>query len=90
MTQAIWYATASLLGCREPRKLLLVVTDGQPNNPLSTLDILARCRASGIETVGIGLGIDVSHLFPVAMVINDLRELRTRLFDLSKDLLIAA
>lgn len=89
MTQAIWHAAASLLGCREPRKLLWVVTDGLPNDPVSTLDILARCRASGIETVGIGLGVEVGHLFPAALVINDLGELRTRLFELSKALLIA-
>ena len=44
----------------------------------------------GIETVGIGLGVDVSHLFPVALAINDLQELRTQLFELSKSLLLVA
>ena len=38
----------------------------------------------------IGLGIEVSHLFPVAIAINDFRELRSRLFELSKTLLMAA
>ena len=66
------------------------MTDGQPNDKLSTLEILQRCRDSGIETVGIGLGIEVSHLFPVAITINDFRELRSRLFELSKTLLMAA
>ena len=90
MTEAVWFAAASLLRCREPRKVLLVMTDGQPNDTLSTLAILQSCRDSGIETVGIGLGIDVSHLFPVALVINELPELRSRLFELSKALLLAA
>jgi len=90
MTEAIWFGAASLLRCREPRKVLMVMTDGQPDDVLSTLDILQRCRDSGIETVGIGLGIDVSHLFPVAIVINDLQELRTQLFELSKAVLLAA
>jgi hypothetical protein len=90
MTEAIWFGAASLLRCREPRKVLMVMTDGQPNDTLSTLEILQRCRDSGIETVGIGLGIDVSHLFPVSIAINDFRELRSQLFDLSKSVLLAA
>ena len=90
MTEAIWFGAASLLRCREPRKVLMVMTDGQPNDTLSTLEILQRCRDSGIETVGIGLGIEVSHLFPMAIVINDFRELRSQLFDLSKTVLLAA
>jgi len=90
MTEAIWFGAASLLRCREPRKVLMVMTDGQPNDTLSTLDILQRCRDSGIETVGIGLGLDVSHLFPIAITINDLSELRAQLFELSKSLLLAA
>ena len=90
MTEAIWYAAAALLRCRETRKVLMVITDGQPDELVSTLSILQRCRDSGIETVGIGLGIDVSHLFPVAITINELSELRTQLFELSKSLLLAA
>lgn len=90
MAEAIWYAAASLCRCREPRRVVMVLTDGQPDERLSTLDILARCQRSGIESVGIGLGIDVSHLYPKSIVINDLGELRTRLFELTKDLLIAA
>ena len=90
MTEAIWFGAAALLRCREPRKVLLVMSDGQPNDKLSTLEILQRCRDSGIETVGIGLGIEVSHLFPVAITINDFRELRSQLFELSKTLLMAA
>lgn len=90
MTEAIWFGAAALLRCREPRKVLMVMTDGQPDDMVSTLAILQRCRDSGIETVGIGLGIDVSHLFPIAITINGLQELRTQLFELSKSVLLAA
>jgi len=90
MTEAIWFGAASLLRCREPRKVLMVMTDGQPNDTLSTLELLQRCRDSGIETVGVGLGLDVSHLFPVAFTINDLSELRAQLFELSRSVLLAA
>ncbi|MGY6275319.1 VWA domain-containing protein [Methylomonas sp. MgM2] len=90
MTEAIWFGAASLLRCREPRKVLMVMTDGQPNDTLSTLELLQRCRDSGIETVGVGLGLDVSHLFPIAITINELQELRAQLFELSKAVLLAA
>ena len=90
MTEAIWFGAASLLRCREPRKVLMVMTDGQPNDTVSTLELLQRCRDSGIETVGVGLGLDVSHLFPIAITINDLSELRAQLFELSKAVLLAA
>ena len=90
MTEAIWFGAAALLRCREPRKVLMVMTDGQPDDIVTTLAILQRCRDSGIETVGIGLGIDVSHLFPIAITINGLQELRTQLFELSKSVLLAA
>ena len=90
MTEAIWFGAAALLRCREARKVLMVMTDGQPDDIVSTLAILQRCRDSGIETVGIGLGIDVSHLFPVALAINDLQESRTQLFELSKAVLLVA
>jgi hypothetical protein len=90
MTEAIWFGAASLLRCREPRKVLMVMTDGQPDDQLSTLEILKRCRDSGIETIGIGLGIEVSHLFSVSIAINDFRELRHQLFALSKSVLLAA
>jgi len=89
MTEAIWFAAAALLRCREPRKVLMVMTDGQPDDTVSTLAILQRCRDSGIETVGIGLGITVNHLFPDAIIINDLPELRAQLFELSKSVLLA-
>jgi hypothetical protein len=90
MTEAIWFGAASLLRCREPRKVLMVMTDGQPNDQLTTLEILQRCRDSGIETVGVGLGIDVSHLFPRAITINDFRGLCSQLFELSKTVLMAS
>ncbi len=90
MTEAIWFGAASLLRCREPRKVLMVMTDGQPNDTLSTLELLQRCHDTGIETVGVGLGLDVSHLFPIAITINDLSELRAQLFELSKAVLLAA
>ena len=90
MTEAIWFCASCLMACKEPRKVLVVLTDGEPDDDIGTLDILKRCRASGIEDIGIGIGVDVKHLFTTALLINDVRELRAKLFQISKELLLAA
>jgi cobalamin biosynthesis protein CobT len=90
LAEGLWYAASRLLACREPRKLLLALTDGQPNDREAALDILGRCRVSGIEVVGIGLGLAVDAVFDRALTIQRMPDLKARLFDLSRDLLIAA
>ena len=89
LTQAVWFAASSLLACKEERKILIVLTDGAPDNPASALEALARCRASGIEDIGIGIYHDVKHLFKVPITINNIAELRAKLFLISRELLVA-
>jgi cobalamin biosynthesis protein CobT len=90
LAEGLWYAASRLLACREPRKLLLALTDGMPGDVDAALDIRDRCQASGIEVVGIGLGLAVDALFDRAISIQRLPDLKARLFALSRDLLIAA
>jgi hypothetical protein len=90
LAEGLWYAASQVLACRESRKVILVLTDGQPGDADAARDILSRCAATDIEVVGVGLGIDVQHLFPQSIAILQIHELRLRLFALSKDLLIAA
>jgi cobalamin biosynthesis protein CobT len=85
----MWFAASSLLACKEERKILIVLTDGAPDDPASALEALARCRASGIEDIGIGIYHDVKHLFKVPITINNMAELRTKLFLISRELLVA-
>lgn len=90
LAEGLWYAASQLLGCRESRKIILALTDGEPDDDAAARDILSRCGASGIEVVGIGLGIEVDHLFERSITILEMAELRSRLFELSRELLIAA
>ena len=89
LTQALWFAASSLLACKEERKILIVLTDGAPDDPASALEALARCRASGIEDIGIGIYHDVKHLFKVPITINNIAELRGKIFQISRELLVA-
>jgi hypothetical protein len=89
MAEGMWFAALQLVQCDEPRKVLGVVTDGSPDNPEKVKDIIARCEAAGIFTFGIGIGCSaVKSLFEEAVVINDVRDLRTALFGIAKKCLM--
>ena len=90
MANALWYAAARLVLRKEARKILMVMTDGQPDPNCHPSDIIARCVASGIEVIGIGIQVDVSHLFPVAIEIDEVADLRSALFGVAEQLLLAA
>lgn len=91
MAPAIWYAASVLLAQREPHKVLMVLTDGMPDNEQSTRDIVGRCMAGGIETIGVGIELPrIGQLFPRSVVINRVEDLRTVLFDVAHDTLTAA
>jgi hypothetical protein len=88
MTGALWFAAADLLARSEGRKVLLTLTDGEPNDVRSALDLIRRDAASGIECIGIGIRQDVSRLFPVAVRIDDIADLKTALFGIAERLLL--
>ncbi|WAK04390.1 VWA domain-containing protein [Methylobacter sp. YRD-M1] len=87
---ALWYAAGSVLATREERKIIIVLTDGEPDDRSLTQAIINRCEATGIELVGIGICHNVSHLFDNSICISNVSELKTELFRISRDLLLTA
>ena len=90
MAQALWYVAADLLACREERRMVVVLTDGEPDDPPEVLRLLALCRQAGIETVGVGIGIRVQHLFPTAIEVTEAKDLKRELFGVAERLLAGA
>ena len=88
--EALWYAALSVMSTREERKVIMVLTDGQPDDVDAAKAIIKRIEATGIELFGIGICFDTSHLFSRSILINDVSELRSELFRISHDLLLAA
>ena len=83
LAQSLWPCAIRLATRLEERKVLIVLTDGDPNDSVAAMEMLERIRASGIETVGIGIQtMAVESLFPEHRVINDVAELGEALFDL--------
>ena len=90
MAQALWYAAAELLACREERRMLMVLTDGEPDDTPEALRLLGLCRQAGIEAVGVGIGVDVRHLFPTAIEVRGAKDLKRELFGVAEQLLVGA
>lgn len=89
MAEGIWYAAYELSKMGEDRKLMIVITDGDPDNARACHTVLDLCRNAGIETVGIGIcHQNVKNLFDRSIVINSVNELRTTLFQLMRDKLV--
>jgi cobalamin biosynthesis protein CobT len=65
-----------LLNRPEQRKLCFVITDGCGNIQATR----EQCKVGerlGITTVGVGIGLDVSHVYPQSVNISDAKELGT-------------
>lgn len=61
---------------RAPRKLVVVLTDGDPDCPVKAKKMIDLYLRSGVEMVGIGIGtMAVTDLFPISEVITDVSNL---------------
>nr|WP_019367219.1 VWA domain-containing protein [Pseudomonas luteola] len=89
MTEAIWYSAFELSKTRERRKMVLVVTDGEPNNVGTCQHVVQLCQRSGIEMIGIGVGkgAKVAGLFASSIQIESVNDLKHTLFQLMSDAL---
>lgn len=63
MAEAMMGAGIELANHRFQRKILLVATDGDPDNIASTKDVINLARRAGMEVLGLGIQLDVSHVF---------------------------
>jgi cobaltochelatase CobT len=86
MVEAMLWAACELLRQRRPRRLLLLVTDGQYDGSRGQ-HMVASLRAAGIETIGIGIGCAVSHLFERSRAIAHIADLPSAMFSLLLDAL---
>ena len=86
MTEAmLWCVKHHLAPRRENRKIFIVVTDGEPDNPVTAQAVIRKMAQAGIEMIGVGIGSDahyVKSLFPTSDVIESVDELPETLFKL--------
>ena len=83
LAEALWWCASEILGRKETRKILLVITDGEPNDLDTARRIIHKYLDAGIEAIGLGIELtNIRDLFPVSAVIHDLTQLPKALFRL--------
>ena len=83
LAEALWWTLQVLVRRKERRKLLLILTDGQPNTWVPSVEALRQITAVGIEVYGIGLNdCNIEALLPGrSKIIHKLIELTPVMFD---------
>ncbi len=90
MAPAIWYAAHQFLQQKQTRKLMIVITDGAPDDEESTRDVIGRCQQNGFELLGVGIQtVSVKHLFSESVVVSNLPDLKHGLFTIMENRLVA-
>ena len=83
LAEALWWCATALLFRQEERKVLLVITDGEPNDRNTARDVIQRYLNSGIEAIGLGIELPmIEELFPTSQIIRNVQQLPKALFRL--------
>ena len=83
LAEAMLYAARELVASKRQRKVLIIITDGAPNNG-GAVRYLNNLVSGHVDTYAIGIGSTaVSQYFEKWSVINDVRELQKALFTIA-------
>jgi hypothetical protein len=88
MAQAINRVSMDLLMQDKAKHLLFIVTDGGPDDSEACRVSIQMAEGAGIEVYGVGIGVNLSHLFQNWISIADLGELPTKLFGMVQNSLL--
>lgn len=90
MAEAMLWSGYQLHSTNKGRKILLVVTDGQPDRSDAAAEVIGRLEASGIEVLGLGINVHVGALFASSASIDDVGGLAVAMFGLLQERLAKA
>ena len=91
MATGLWHAVHQICQSNAERRLILMITDGAPDidHHDAVVDLVKRCGHSGIDIVGLGISIQLpEELFPKSLMIEQLYQLKSSLFTLTRDWLL--
>ena len=55
LTESLWWLIPNLLKQKEPRKIILIITDGEPDQMESAVHAIESAEKIGVEVYGIGI-----------------------------------
>lgn len=80
LSDAMARCSIDLLQQAKSRKMLIVVTDGEPNYNDQSEQVIKAATNAGIEIMGVGIGVELDHLFASWCSINTIDDLPKALF----------
>ena len=81
LTEALWWVVKQLIPQSEPRKIILVITDGSPDDYQTAQNTIQAVLGMGIEILGIGIAAPtLSHLISNQENISTMTELAPAMF----------
>lgn len=91
--EALWPAAVELLRAKGERKILFVITDGEPDSPWLAQEMVERCENSGIDVIALGFGGATADLlsrtFTRFRAVGQVSRLKQALFELVREVLVA-
>ncbi|TVR02150.1 MAG: VWA domain-containing protein [Desulfovibrionales bacterium] len=90
LAESLRYVLTEMVSLPEPRKIVIILTDGDPNDGESAVAAIREATDLKIEVMTLGIE-DVRHpeLFPRIELLKDVRELPEKAFRLLEGLLIS-
>lgn len=92
MGEAIWWALQEMIHFPQPRKMLLLLSDGDPTSPDNTRAAIRTAQQIGFEIHGIGIGQRAScmrlYLPHTSRIIDNIDELAPAMFAILHDALL--
>lgn len=83
LAEALWWMGKVFLSLTENRRILLLITDGEPNDPQMAVAALKELRRLGIEVMGIAIkSPNLGAILPIQAQVNDMSELAGAMFNL--------
>ena len=80
LSDAMARVSIDLIQQAQARKILIVITDGEPNHNDQSDKIIMAAINAGVEIMGVGIGVDLDHLFNTWCTINSIEDLPRSLF----------
>ncbi|SMP83027.1 von Willebrand factor type A domain-containing protein, partial [Desulfonatronum zhilinae] len=88
LAESLRYVLASMVPLTETRKLVVLLTDGEPDDFQSARIALEEAKAIGIEVATLGIeGLYNTSLFPVCEIVDRVDHLPQKAFKLLESLL---
>lgn len=88
--ESLWWALQQTLSLAESRKIILILTDGDPDSFSMAVEAIEDGRRFGVEIYGLGIMSEaITKLLPNhSRTINDLSELASAMFNILQNALV--